>query len=584
MANLKSRFTRAFACILTAGILTGGADFTALQVSAEGMDTKSGELSLSGNFGSGRLTGVSLDVYKYLKEEIHRMAEGSRVNAEYDISFLVHTLEEAWEIKDNLEIINAYLLMDCPYDLYWYDKSAKDAKPGVGGAASLNYNYTNDGRATDVIVRMLVSKEYRSEDQAAGGDSWYYTIDTGRIQKAKTIPARAQEIVDANAGKSDYEKLLAYKNTICDLTAYDEAALGENFQLSNEPWQLISVFDGDPNTNVVCEGYSRAFQYLCDLSEFDNAKCYTVTGGMAGGTGDGAHMWNIVTLDGANYMVDVTNCDEDTIGAPDLLFLSAPSDGSWDTQYNFPAGVNYKYDSITEVLFGGDILKLADRDYEAPAAQDTSALPDISGNQQDPGQPENQDTSDEGAQPEETDTSKQKKPKRTGRFKKEAASDQSDDREKPIYDAVSLDPSDQGEYQAVEESIRAAYIQNGDGLKFVDASKIEDVVRYKLARKHRISASNVQVYEITLKVRNEQGEWETVDAENFPKNGIRITLPYPAGTGKKGFQFYGQHLFTKDMNGYAAGTTEDLAIRKENSGISFVVHGLSPISIGWSDN
>ena len=30
--------------------------------------------------------------------------------------------------------------------------------------------------------------------------------------------------------------------------------------------ELIWVFDGDSSTNVVCEGYAKAFQYLCDLS------------------------------------------------------------------------------------------------------------------------------------------------------------------------------------------------------------------------------------------------------------------------------------------------------------------------------
>jgi len=158
------------------------------------------------------------------------------------------------------------------------------------------------------------------------------------------------------------------------------------------------------------------------------------------------------------------------------------------------------------------------------------------------------------------------------------------DTAKAIYDVVSLDPSDQSEYQAVEAGIRAAYVQNGDELEFVDASKIGDVVRYKLARKHRISAADVQVHEITLKVKNENGDWETVSTENFPKKGIRITMPYPEGTSRNGFRFYGQHLFAKDMNGYAAGTTEDLKIMKRNRGISFVVHGLSPISIGWSED
>lgn len=614
MANLKSRFRQAFACMLAAGMLIGGLSFTALPVSAE-------DQYQSGDFGSGKLTGVSLDVYRYLKEEIKKTAAGSRQSAEYDISSIVQTLGEAEELNTSLETINDYLLMDCPYDLYWYDKSAKDANPGVAGAIRLNYNYTSGGQAKDVIVRMLVSKEYRSENPAGSGESWYYTVDAGRTQKARTIPAKAQDIVNAHADKSDYEKLLAYKNAICDLVVYDEAAVGPNYQLSNEPWQLISVFDGDPNTNVVCEGYSKAFQYLCDLSEFDNARCYTVSGGMAGGTGSGFHMWNIVTIDGANYITDVTNCDAGTVGAPNLLFLAAPSEGSWDTQYNFSAGINYKYDNVMHGLFGEDILKLADKSYEAPVDsgaseqpapsgdETSSGQPDHSGNpgvsenpgntgnpdasgqqnntgnQTPSGQPDNSagsDTSDKKEQSEKSDdTKKKKKPKKTGSTKKQDTSE-TDNIENSKLGVEILDPSIQGEYQVVEEGIRATYVKNGDELEFVDASKIEDVVRGKLTQKHKLAATDVQVHEIALKVKNDKGEWEDAAAEKFPKSGIKITMPYPTGTNKN-FQFYGQHLFAEDVNGYKAGTIENLEITKEDGGISFVVHGLSPVSIGWSN-
>lgn len=608
MANLKSRFRQVFACMLATGMLIGGLSFTALPVSAE-------DQYQSGDFGSGKLTGVSLDVYRYLKEEIKKTAAGSRQSAEYDISSIVQTLGEAEELNTSLETINDYLLMDCPYDLYWYDKSAKDANPGVAGAIRLNYNYTSGGQAKDVIVRMLVSKEYRSENPAGSGESWYYTVDAGRTQKARTIPAKAQDIVNAHADKSDYEKLLAYKNAICDLVVYDEAAVGPNYQLSNEPWQLISVFDGDPNTNVVCEGYSKAFQYLCDLSEFDNARCYTVSGGMAGGTGSGFHMWNIVTIDGANYITDVTNCDAGTVGAPNLLFLAAPSEGSWDTQYNFSAGINYKYDNVMHGLFGEDILKLADKSYEAPVNSGASEQPAPSGDETSSGQPDHSgnpsvsenpdasgqqnntgnqtpsgqsdnsagsDTSDKKEQSEKSDdTKKKKKPKKTGSTKKQDTSE-TDSIENSKLGVEILDPSIQGEYQVVEEGIRATYVKNGDELEFVDASKIEDVLRGKLTQKHKLAATDVQVHEIALKVKNDKGEWEDAAAEKFPKSGIKITMPYPTGTNKN-FQFYGQHLFAEDVNGYKAGTIENLEITKEDGGISFVVHGLSPVSIGWSD-
>ena len=41
---------------------------------------------------------------------------------------------------------------------------------------------------------------------------------------------------------------------------------------------------------MVCEGYSKAFKYLCDLSQFDgDVVCRIATGAM----GAGPHMWNV---------------------------------------------------------------------------------------------------------------------------------------------------------------------------------------------------------------------------------------------------------------------------------------------------
>lgn len=616
MANLRSRFRQILGCVLTAGMMVGGMNLTVLPVSATEIEAESSEEPLSGNFGASRLTGVSLNVYKYLKEAVRGTADGSKPNAEYDITEVVTTAEEARELSNNLGTIYDYLLMDCPYELYWYDKSAKDPNPRVEGAVDYTYSYAGD-RATDVKIRMLVSKEYRSDSLAGNSDSWYYTVDTGLISAARMVPAKAQAIVDANAGKTDYQKMLAYKNAICDRVVYDEAAIGPGYNASNKPWQLISVFDDDPNTNVVCEGYSKAFQYLCDLSEFSNARCYTVSGGMAGGTGGGAHMWNIVSIDGGNYLVDVTDCDEGTIGAPDLLFLAVPSEGSWDTQYNFSVGLNYKYDNEMLGLFGEEILKLSGKSYDpstsqaAPVRPGNTGTPDNSGqpgtpdipdnsgqpstpetpdNSGQPNTPETPDTSVEEKDPEEKPEEKEpeekepekKDPEKTEGSDKTDTAEKDEDADKPTFDVVSMDTSDGGEYKAVEECIRAMYVRNGDELEFVDASKIEELVRSKLSRKHRISASNVQVHEISLKVKNEKGEWEVVSAENFPKDGIQITMPYPKGTGKEGYLFYGQHLFAEDVNEYKAGTTEDLEIVKEDKGITFVVHGLSPVSVGWS--
>ena len=92
-------------------------------------------------------------------------------------------------------------------------------------------------------------------------------------------------------------------------------AAAEEEPLYGDPWQMIHVFDNDPDTEVVCEGYSKAFQFLCDMTTFNRRKIesHLVTGllGGSGATGAGAHMWNVVHMDDRNnYLVDVTNCDD----------------------------------------------------------------------------------------------------------------------------------------------------------------------------------------------------------------------------------------------------------------------------------
>ena len=82
---------------------------------------------------------------------------------------------------------------------------------------------------------------------------------------------------------------------------------------------------------MVCEGYSKAFQYLCDLSSFSSSKinAYCVSGDN--------HMWNLVTMDdGRNYLVDVTWDDQEYIstGGTDW-FLIPMSSGSVQDGYVF---------------------------------------------------------------------------------------------------------------------------------------------------------------------------------------------------------------------------------------------------------
>ena len=152
---------------------------------------------------------------------------------------------------------------------------------------------------------------------------------------------------------------MAYAEYIKNAVSYNYAAADENNGYPyGDPWQLIYVFDGNPDTNVVCEGYSKAFKYLCDLTwtgSDPEVACYLPTGTMDGG----AHMWNIVSIGGVNYLTDITNCDSGTIGAPDQLFLCGVR-GGVDSGYIADLTGNtttvYFYDDETLALYDKELV------------------------------------------------------------------------------------------------------------------------------------------------------------------------------------------------------------------------------------
>lgn len=271
------------------------------------------------------------------------------------------------KIGDINKVIDV-LLVDCPYELYWFDKTR-------GWSAHDLYSGDGEGITLNRVLSLYVSDNYR-------GNNNEFMVDASRAQSAAAAAAKAKEIVDKYKDASDYQKLLGYKEEICKLTDYNHGAADNADTPYGDPWQLVYVFDGDKDTTVVCEGYAKAFQYLCDLTKFDTSSivCYTITGIMEGGTGAGGHMWNIVTMpDGQNYLVDVTNSDDGTIGSDGTLFL-AGGNGSVDNGYSFSNksgySITYSYDPETTSLYGSgadSILNLASAAYDPDAVTPLSA-------------------------------------------------------------------------------------------------------------------------------------------------------------------------------------------------------------------
>ena len=336
------------------------------------------------------LNDVTNNIYRRLVPEIKKIAAGESASATIVITDMPITytqgdlghitivkngalseeasarIGELFGADVNHDALLSKLLANMPYELYWFDKT---------NGMAISYGIEADENTVTIpyiVVGFCVADAYRDttkylvddEDKIVKDEDGnpipdYTAIDTTKTGAAKTAAATAAQVVAENQGKGTYSKLVAYADYIKNAVSYNYAAADKNNY--GDPWQLIYVFDNDPDTNVVCEGYSKAFKYLCDLTwtgSDPEVACYLPTGTMDGGTGEGAHMWNIVSIGGANYLTDITNCDSGTTGAPDQLFLCG-AEGSVDASYaaaTTNGTVTYVYDQNTKDIYEQELV------------------------------------------------------------------------------------------------------------------------------------------------------------------------------------------------------------------------------------
>lgn len=93
---------------------------------------------------------------------------------------------------------------------------------------------------------------------------------------------------------------------------------------------------------------------------------------------------------------------------------------------------------------------------------------------------------------------------------------------------------------------------------------------------------NMVTYDIGLQFSADGGKtWVTATEENFPSEGLTITIPYPEETSQNGYEFRVVHMFTHAMNGHKPGETEAPEVTNTAEGIRFIISGLSPVTIAW---
>lgn len=111
---------------------------------------------------------------------------------------------------------------------------------------------------------------------------------------SKRIVAEAEKILlKLPKNASALEKEIFLYKTVIQYCEYDKEGASDD-----QDWRAHSIVGAFLDGQAVCEGYSRAFQLLLNRAGVPSM--------LVTGTAGGAHMWNLVRIDGQWYHADAT--------------------------------------------------------------------------------------------------------------------------------------------------------------------------------------------------------------------------------------------------------------------------------------
>lgn len=184
---------------------------------------------------------------------------------------------------------------------FWLDGSAQC---GYGCEYSFSYS---DGFATASYRNTVYfylktpefdirAQEYRSTTEADGEKN-----PAAAEEKSRMTAFARESVMKALPFRADtYETLKHFHDYLTKANCYNTAEDLNNIPDRCRTAQAIFGYDGTNANAPVCEGYARAFKYLCDMA---GIPCVLVDGTAL----SERHMWNYVQMeDGLWYAVDVT--------------------------------------------------------------------------------------------------------------------------------------------------------------------------------------------------------------------------------------------------------------------------------------
>lgn len=150
--------------------------------------------------------------------------------------------------------------------------------------------------------------------------SLHFKLEDEALQAARDELEQAVQGVLANAPEgSDYDRELYVHDYLIENCVYDDEAV-ELHKSDKVRANEQNAYGALVEQRAVCEGYTRAFQLLCERL---NVTCWVIQGQAKdfGDEGNVNHIWNCVQLDGDWYHVDVTWDDyEDAAASTDCYY------------------------------------------------------------------------------------------------------------------------------------------------------------------------------------------------------------------------------------------------------------------------
>ncbi|MBQ5316396.1 MAG: hypothetical protein J6I96_02475 [Oscillospiraceae bacterium] len=129
--------------------------------------------------------------------------------------------------------------------------------------------------------------DYNSAAQTFEMDFQYkYTIKEVNTMLRQTEEEAKKIIALTDDSMSDYEKLKLFHDYLV-----------RNVESSVDSEHADSIYGALVEKQALCEGYAKAFSYLCNLSGIENM--------IVTGFTEIDHMWNMVKLDGKWYHIDI---------------------------------------------------------------------------------------------------------------------------------------------------------------------------------------------------------------------------------------------------------------------------------------